>query len=49
MTSGSAEDWVAAGLVLQRGEHVDAELIGLVRPWVESVVDTVALLPPPSP
>jgi hypothetical protein len=38
--------WTAAGLVLQRGEHVDATLIGLARPWVESVVDTLALLPP---
>lgn len=41
-----AEAWVAAGLVLQRGEQVDGALIGLVRAWVESVVNTVALLPP---
>jgi hypothetical protein len=41
-----ARAWVAAGLVLQRGERVDAELIGSVRTFVEAVVDTVALLPP---
>jgi hypothetical protein len=46
MSNSDAEAWVAAGLVLQRGEQVGAELLGLVRPWVESVVDTVALLPP---
>ncbi|MFV8754899.1 hypothetical protein ACNOYE_30495 [Nannocystaceae bacterium ST9] len=46
MTIADAEAWVAAGLVLQRGERVDAALVGLVRPWVESVVDTLALLPP---
>lgn len=44
--SSDARAWVAAGLVLQRGERVDAELIGTVRTWVEAVVDTVALLPP---
>lgn len=44
--TAEAEAWVAAGLVLQRGERVSAELLGLVRPWVEAVVDSVALLPP---
>jgi hypothetical protein len=44
--SSDARAWVAAGLVLQRGERVDAELIGTVRAWIEAVVDTVALLPP---
>ncbi len=46
MTSIDAEAWVAIGLVVQRGEQVDATLIGLVRPWVEAIVDNVALLPP---
>lgn len=45
MTS-EAQGWVAAGLVLQRGERVDPELVGVVRPWIEAVVDTLALLPP---
>ncbi len=38
--------WVAAGLLLQRGEQPSPELIASVRIWLESVTEVLALLPP---
>jgi hypothetical protein len=40
------DDWVAAGLLLQRGATPGVELLALVRPWIEATLEVVALLPP---
>ena len=40
------DEWVAAGLALQRGATASVELFALARPWVEATIEVVALLPP---
>lgn len=40
------DEWVAAGLLLQRGAKPDIELLTLTRPWIEATIEIVAVLPP---
>jgi hypothetical protein len=40
------DEWVAAGLALQRGARPTTELIDRVRPFVEATLEVLALLPP---
>lgn len=40
------DEWVAAGLLLQRGAEPSAELLTLARPWIEATIEIVAVLPP---
>jgi hypothetical protein len=42
----SVDEWVAAGLLLQRGAAPTIELLTLTRPWIEATVEVLALLPP---
>lgn len=40
------DEWVAAGLLLQRGATPSVELLTLARPSVEATLEVLALLPP---
>ncbi|NVB40347.1 hypothetical protein G6O69_37345 [Pseudenhygromyxa sp. WMMC2535] len=40
------DEWAAAGLLLQRGASVDAELLALTAPWLDATTEVLALLPP---
>lgn len=40
------DEWVAAGLLLQRGARPTVELLTLARPWVEATLEILAVLPP---
>ncbi|PRQ05517.1 hypothetical protein [Enhygromyxa salina] len=42
----NVDQWAAAGLSLQRGVPPGAELLNRVRPWLESTLELLALLPP---
>ncbi|PRP90423.1 hypothetical protein ENSA5_65150 [Enhygromyxa salina] len=42
----NVDEWVAAGLVVQRGAPPSAELITTVRPTLEATLEVLALLPP---
>ncbi len=40
------DEWVTAGLLLQRGAEPTLELLTLTRPWIEATLEILALLPP---
>lgn len=40
------DEWVAAGLLLQRGAKPTVELLALARPWIEATIEILAVLPP---
>lgn len=40
------DEWVAAGLLLQRGARPSVELLAIARPWIEATIEILALLPP---
>ncbi|MCA9696911.1 MAG: hypothetical protein KC431_05250, partial [Myxococcales bacterium] len=40
------DDWVAAGLCLQRGASIDAAVLTMVLPWLDATLEILALLPP---
>src|SRR5690606_23193584 len=40
------DEWVAAGLLLQRGAEPSVELLALARPWIEATIEILAVLPP---
>lgn len=44
--SPAAEDWVALGLLLQRGVTADGEGVARAMPWIEATLEVLALLPP---
>jgi hypothetical protein len=49
MTSEARErvdEWVAAGLLLQRGAKPTIELLTIARPWIEATIEVLAVLPP---
>ncbi|MFO7565538.1 MAG: hypothetical protein R6X02_23045 [Enhygromyxa sp.] len=40
------DEWVAAGLLLQRGARPSVALLTLARPWIEATLEILAVLPP---
>lgn len=45
-TRDTVDEWVALGLALQRGAAPGRELIEQVRPWLDSTLDLLAIVPP---